>query len=131
MTEQILEERGSDFVLRALEILKRKGVRIALDDFGTGHSSLTRLRDYPVDCLKIDKYFIDKLTNEDLSKAIVSDVISMAHKLGHTTVAEGVEKKIQFDYLKEHNCDRIQGFFISKALDEEDALNYLKKQIFT
>ncbi len=130
ITESIFTSDYDDINM-IIEKLKAKGVHIAIDDFGTGYSSLAREKELNVDCLKIDKYFIDKLTNEDLSKAIVSDVISMAHKLGHTTVAEGVEKKIQFDYLKEHNCDRIQGFFISKALDEEDALNYLKKQIFT
>jgi EAL domain-containing protein (putative c-di-GMP-specific phosphodiesterase class I) len=76
--------------------------------------------------MKIDKYFIDKLLDTDLNKAITSDIISMSHKLGHCTIAEGVEHDIQLQYLKEHDCDKIQGYLISKPLDEEDALEFLK-----
>lgn len=76
--------------------------------------------------MKIDKYFIDKLLETDLDKAITSDIISMAHKLGHCTVAEGVEYESQMRYLKEHGCDRIQGYLLSKPLAGEDALEFLK-----
>ncbi|NLJ58472.1 MAG: EAL domain-containing protein [Tissierellia bacterium] len=100
-----------------------------MDDFGTGHSSLARERELKVGCLKIDKYFIDNLLNADLSQAITSDNISMSHKLGHCTIAEGVEHQSQLQYLKKHNCDKIQGYLISKPLDEKDALKFLKKQV--
>ncbi|HPZ04919.1 MAG TPA: EAL domain-containing protein, partial [Clostridiales bacterium] len=110
-----------------IEKLKKAGFHIAIDDFGTGYSSLARQRELHVDCMKIDKYFIDKLLETDLDKAITSDIISMAHKLGHCTVAEGVEYESQMRYLKEHGCDRIQGYLLSKPLAGEDALEFLKK----
>ena len=111
-----------------IEKLKEAGLHIAIDDFGTGYSSLAREKELSVDCLKIDKYFIDRLLDSDLSKAITSDIISMSHKLGHCTIAEGVEYESQLQYLKYHNCDRIQGYLFSKPLDEEDALEFLKSK---
>lgn len=103
-------------------------MHVAIDDFGTGYSSLGREKELNVDCLKIDKYFVDILLNADLRKAIICDIISMSHKLGHRTIAEGVEHECQLHYLIEHNCDRVQGYLISKPLDENVALEFLKKQ---
>lgn len=111
-----------------IEKLRDAGLHIAIDDFGTGYSSLAREKELIVDCLKIDKYFIDKLLDTDLSNAITSDIISMSHKLGHCTIAEGVECESQLQYLKENNCDRIQGYLFSKPLVEEDALEFLKSK---
>jgi len=76
--------------------------------------------------LKIDKSFIDKLLVSKTEEAITGDIISMAHKLGHCVVAEGVEYEEQLSYLREHNCDMIQGYLISRPLDEDSALNLLK-----
>ncbi|NLL52862.1 MAG: EAL domain-containing protein [Peptococcaceae bacterium] len=109
-----------------IEKLRRVGMHIAIDDFGTGYSSLSRENELKVDCMKIDKCFLDMLLGTNLNKAITSDIISMAHKLGHCTIAEGVEHDIQLQYLKEHDCDKIQGYLISKPLDEEDAIDFLK-----
>jgi PAS domain S-box-containing protein len=106
--------------------LRDYGLRIAIDDFGTGYSSLARVEEMNVHCLKIDKYFIDMLLNAKLNKVITSDIISMAHKLEHYTIAEGVEHECQLQYLKEHDCDNIQGYLISRPLDEEVALELLK-----
>ena len=117
-----------DYINSIIVKLRDAGIHIAIDDFGTGYSSLAREKALSIDCLKIDKYFIDKLLDTDLSKAITSDIISMSHKLGHCTIAEGVETESQLQYLKEHNCDRIQGFLFSKPLDEEDALEFLKNK---
>lgn len=117
-----------DYINSIIVKLRDAGIHIAIDDFGTGYSSLAREKELSVDCLKIDKYFIDKLLDTDLSKAITSDIISMSHKLGHCTIAEGVETESQLQYLKEHNCDRIQGYLFSKPLDEEDALEFLKNK---
>ena len=75
--------------------------------------------------MKIDKYFVDILMSTNPNRAITSDIISIAHKLGHSTIAEGVGHEIQLQYLREFDCDRIQGFLISKPLDEEDALEFL------
>jgi len=119
----------SDFdnINNVIKELRKAGFHIAIDDFGTGYSSLAREKELKADCMKIDKHFVDDLLNEDLKKAITSDIISMAHKLGHYTIAEGVEHDIQLRYLIEHNCDKIQGYLISKPLDEKEALEFLKK----
>ena len=87
---------------------------------------LSRETELNVDCMKIDKCFVDELLNVDLDRAIIGDIISMAHKLGHYTIAEGVEHDVQLLYLIEHDCDKIQGYLISKPLDEKEALEFLK-----
>jgi PAS domain S-box-containing protein len=114
-----------EYINNHIERLREAGFHIAIDDFGTGYSSLARERDLNVDCVKIDKHFIDRLLFADMSKTLTCDIISMSHKLGHCTTAEGVEHEIQLQYLKEHNCDRIQGYLISKPFDEEDAIKFL------
>ena len=106
--------------------LKAHGIKIALDDFGTGYSSLARERELNINCLKIDKFFIDKLMTIEPEKTITGDIISIGHKLGHYLVAEGVEHEKQRQYLKERHCDKIQGYLISKPLSEEDALMFLR-----
>ncbi|MPM83713.1 putative cyclic di-GMP phosphodiesterase PdeC [bioreactor metagenome] len=108
--------------------MRTAGLHIAIDDFGTGYSSLAREKELNVDSMKIDKYFIDQLLEPDQTHVITSDIISMAHKLGQTTTAEGVETESQLNYLREHQCDRVQGYFISRPMDEDAALEYLKKQ---
>lgn len=96
--------------------LKEAGLRILIDDFGTGYSSLSRERDLNIDFVKIDKSFIDKLMHVEPEKALTSDIISMAHKLGHYVIAGGVEYEEQRKYLHSWGCDRIQGYLISKPL---------------
>ncbi len=126
ITESVFAD-NYDYINNIIEKFRDAGMYIAIDDFGTGYSSLAREKELKVDCLKIDKYFIDKLLNTDVDEAITSDIISMSHKLGHCTIAEGVEYESQLKYLKEHNCDRIQGHLISKPLDEKDAFEFLNK----
>ncbi len=116
-----------DSINSILEELREAGLQIAIDDFGTGYSSLARENELKVDYMKIDKYFVDKLLVANLNKAITSDIISISHKLGQRTIAEGVEHHIQLQYLKEHGCDKIQGYLISRPLDEEDAIGFLQK----
>ena len=101
------------------------GIEVSIDDFGTGYSSLSHERELNVNCLKIDKYFIDKLLKLKPEEAITGDIISMAHRLGHLVVAEGVEFEKQKQYLIENNCDFIQGYLFSMPLDEEEALKML------
>ncbi|MDD2393921.1 MAG: EAL domain-containing protein, partial [Eubacteriales bacterium] len=108
-----------------LKELQNKGIEIAIDDFGTGYSSLARERELNVNCLKIDKYFIDKLMVLDPVEAITGDIISMAHRLGHYVVAEGVEYDKQLNYLISRDCDKIQGFLISKPVDADEAIKLL------
>jgi len=106
--------------------LRSAGLQIAIDDFGTGYSSLAREKELKVDCMKIDKIFIDKLLETDPHKAITGDINSMAHRLGQYVIAEGVEHKPQLSYLIEHGCDRVQGYLISRPLGEEKALEFLE-----
>ncbi|MDD4125823.1 MAG: EAL domain-containing protein, partial [Eubacteriales bacterium] len=105
--------------------LKQTGIQIALDDFGTGYSSLSRVKELNVNCLKIDKSFIDKLLTAEPGKAIIDDIISMTHKLGHCAVAEGVEKEEQMQYLISCGCDKIQGYLIGRPVDEASVINLL------
>jgi PAS domain S-box-containing protein len=115
------------FINNIISKLKDTGIHIAIDDFGTGYSSLAREKELNVNSMKIDKYFIDKLLEEDDEKAITGDIISIAHRLGHSTIAEGVEREEQKQYLIAHGCDKIQGYLISRPLDEDDAIKLLKK----
>jgi EAL domain-containing protein (putative c-di-GMP-specific phosphodiesterase class I) len=107
--------------------LKDLGIKIAIDDFGTGYSSLARERELNITCIKIDKYFINKLMLLKDEEAITGDIIAMAHRLGHSVIAEGVEHERQRQYLLKYGCDRIQGYLISKPLSESAALDLLRK----
>ncbi|NLJ66146.1 MAG: EAL domain-containing protein [Clostridiales bacterium] len=106
--------------------LKNCGVRIALDDFGTGYSSLVRSRDINANYLKIDKSFVDELLSL-AEGSITGDIISMAHKMNHNVVAEGIEHEKQKQYLLENGCDLIQGYLISRPLDRDSAFEFLGK----
>lgn len=108
-----------------LKELKALGFFLALDDFGTGYSSLARERELNVDFVKIDRIFIDRLLTFDKSEVISGDIISMAHKLGHRVIAEGVEDIKQVELLKEFGCDMVQGFLFSKPLGEDELLTFI------
>jgi len=115
-----------DYINGIILELRGAGLHIAIDDFGTGYSSLKREKELNVNCLKIDKYFIDILLEDSPERAITGDIISMAHRLGHCVIAEGVEYEEQKRYLETHGCDKIQGYLISKPLDEDVALQSLR-----
>lgn len=127
ITESVFASNYQE-VNRILGELRDSGIFIALDDFGTGYSSLARERELNVNCLKIDKYFIEKLLTLKAEEAITGDIISMAHKLGHCVISEGVEHEKQRQYLLDCGCDKIQGYLIAKPLDEEAAIELLKNQ---
>jgi diguanylate cyclase (GGDEF)-like protein len=103
-------------VRHTLEALRALGVQVAIDDFGTGYSSLSYLKDLPVDLLKIDRSFVSDLPGEASSCAIVASTIELAHRLGLTIVAEGVETGEQYEFLAELGCDLIQGYVVSKPV---------------
>lgn len=126
LTESIFTSNYEE-INATLAKLKSCGMKIAIDDFGTGYSSLARERELNANCLKIDKFFIDKLLFLCDEEAITGDIISMAHKLGHCVIAEGVEDERQLNYLKHHGCDKIQGYLIGKPLSERDALEIIEK----
>lgn len=116
ITEQSLSERGSDYVIRALKLLKKAGIHISLDDFGTGHSSLTRLRNYPVDCLKIDRNFIENMHDDPSAMAIVKAISQIGASISLNILVEGIEHLEQLDALKACDCHIGQGFYFHRPM---------------
>ena len=108
--------------MTTLEQFRRAGVTIAIDDFGTGHSSLSYLKRFPIDALKIDKSFVSDLPDTFEDAAIVSSVIQLANGLGLRVVAEGVETREQLQFLRESGCREVQGFYFSYPIAVEDLL---------
>jgi EAL domain-containing protein (putative c-di-GMP-specific phosphodiesterase class I) len=96
--------------------LKQMGTTIAVDDFGTGHSSLSYLRRFDVDHLKVDRSFVAGIGSEPSDETIVKAIIAMGHSLGLTVIAEGVENRQQFEFLRTHGCDRAQGYLFSRPV---------------
>ena len=110
ITESVAME-NVDLTFKVLERLRRTGISIAIDDFGMGHSSLSYLKRFPIDCLKIDRNFVEDLPDRFEDAAIVRSVIELAQGLNLRVIAEGVETKPQLDFLKEHGCREVQGFY--------------------
>ena len=129
ITEHILSERGSEFVIRALRKLKDLGLRISLDDFGTGHSSMTHLRDYPVDCLKIDYAFVSRMNEEKSISSIVEGIAKLGPILSLDVIAEGIETIQQLDSLQEVGCKYGQGFLFSRAIAASEAEQMLINKV--
>ena len=102
--------------VRTLYELKKLGLRISLDDFGTGHSSLSYLKRFPIDTLKIDQSFIHDLTTDPDTASIVEAIIAMAHSLRLKVIAEGVEFEEQAQFLRRHGCDQMQGYLIKRPV---------------
>ena len=105
--------------------LKQVGVRIALDDFGTGFSSLSYLRKFPFDKIKIDRSFIIELLREDEAGAVVKAITDLAAALNMETTAEGVEEPEQVEALRAHGCTTLQGFLFSKPVPAGEVLKLL------
>ncbi|QJQ97136.1 sensor domain-containing phosphodiesterase [Halomonas sp. PA5] len=110
-----------------LDALVAAGLRIAIDDFGTGYSSLSYLHEIPAHTVKIDRRFITHLDQEARTETLVKAMISMAHDLGYSVVAEGVENEASLRRLGELGCDEIQGYFISRPLLPEAFESWLKR----
>ncbi|MCX5850193.1 MAG: EAL domain-containing protein [Deltaproteobacteria bacterium] len=108
--------RNPTRLIAVLKNIKKLGVRLALDDFGTGYSSLAQIKHYPIDTLKVDRSFIRNLPQDSEDKAITEAIINMGKTLSLTVVAEGVETQAQEDFLREHVCDEMQGFYFSKPI---------------
>ncbi len=106
----------SETTIHIMNELKRLGLSLSLDDFGTGWSSLSCLRRFPLDRLKIDRSFMRDITTQPAAEAVVSSILDLARNLGFTCIAEGVETEAQREYLDEENCAEIQGFLYSPAL---------------
>jgi diguanylate cyclase (GGDEF)-like protein len=100
--------------------LRAQGIHITVDDFGTGYSSLSYLRNFPIDTLKIDRCFVQNIDKNSSDAAITTAVIELARALSLEVVAEGVENKAQLDFMKQTNCDSIQGFYFSRPVPAEE-----------
>lgn len=118
ITESVLLKDSSVVQAFLLE-LRNNGIEVSIDDFGTGFSSLSYLKKFDIDYLKIDRSFIQQLTDSSTDRALVEAIIVMAHKLGIKTVAEGVETQAQQDMLTRFGCDYMQGFHYSKPLSRQ------------
>jgi EAL domain-containing protein (putative c-di-GMP-specific phosphodiesterase class I) len=128
LTLEITESMLVDDVQQAeatLGEIHRLGVKIGIDDFGTGYSSLVCLKRFPLDHLKVDKSFLFNIEDSKENEAITSAVIHLAHALGLTVIAEGVETEEALQFIADHNCDAYQGYLFSPAISREEFTDML------
>jgi EAL domain-containing protein (putative c-di-GMP-specific phosphodiesterase class I) len=146
MVDQVLKDTGLDPALLNLEItesmlmfevdqtanmleeLSVLGITISIDDFGTGYSSLSYLKRFPISTLKIDRSFIREIPANKDDMLITRAIINMADGLGIKTIAEGVETKEQFDFLKLHKCHQIQGYYFSRPVAYDEIVKLLQTE---
>ncbi|MDO6709436.1 EAL domain-containing protein [Aliiglaciecola sp. 2_MG-2023] len=124
ITEGVLFNKEAD-TINTLNQLNQMGIKLAIDDFGTGYSSLSYLQVFPVTKLKIDQSFVRNMHLNKADKSIVRSVIELGNELGVTLIAEGVEESEQVDLLTQMGCDEIQGYWLSKPLDESYFSHFL------
>jgi diguanylate cyclase (GGDEF)-like protein/PAS domain S-box-containing protein len=124
LTEGMLMEDPLELA-RTLEKLKAIGVKLAIDDFGTGHSSLMHLKRFPIDKLKIDRTFVKDCPGDPDDVAITGAIIDLARNMGITSIAEGVDDKAQFDFLKSRGCDELQGYLFARAMPPDEVAAWL------
>ena len=127
ITESIMID-SAEKALQRIEELKKMGMKIAIDDFGTGYSSLSYLTNFPSDMLKIDKSFIDKMDQSEVSRQYVAMIVSIGHTLNLKVISEGVESPDQVDILKSVGCDYIQGFVWGRPLSPKEAGELVRAQ---
>ncbi len=120
ITETVLLGRDPDKIAKTLSTFHDHGMKIALDDFGTGFASLTHLKMFPVDVIKIDKSFIAKVCDQPEDAAIVEAIIGLGHRLRMEVIAEGVEQEEQARYLASHGCDVGQGYLFGRAVPADE-----------
>ena len=125
ITESTLMEHAQD-TLQALHRLRALGVRLSIDDFGTGYSSLSYLKRFPVDIIKIDRSFVRDVPHDADDAAIIAGIIALAHSLRLEVVAEGVETMAQLQFLREQNCDMLQGWYLSKAVPAAEFAAFIR-----
>ena len=126
LSEHVLMKRPN-MISKTLREFKAMGAKIAIDDFGTGYSSLSHLKRFPLDIIKIDRLFVRQLTRNADDAAIVTAIIAMAHSLNLEVIAEGVETYEQLEILRNYQCDKIQGYFISRPVPADEFMKLLKK----
>lgn len=116
--------------INTIKELKEIGIKIAIDDFGTGYSSLNYFRIVPADIIKIDKSFIDNVCLNSYETAITEGIITITHKMNLSVVAEGVEKQDQIEFLKNNQCDIIQGYIYGRPVESKEMLKQFNNNIF-
>jgi diguanylate cyclase (GGDEF)-like protein/PAS domain S-box-containing protein len=121
--------RNPTQMIAVLAKIKSMGVRLAIDDFGTGYSSLAQIKHFPIDTLKVDRSFIRNIPENAEDEAVTKAIIAMGKTLGLTIVAEGVETIEQMNFLKEHSCDEMQGYYFSKPIVPEQFADLLRKHV--
>jgi EAL domain-containing protein (putative c-di-GMP-specific phosphodiesterase class I) len=126
LTESLLMQ-NTEVNIASLVDLKRHGIELSIDDFGTGFSSLASLHRFPIDKVKIDIAFVRQIIGPFGDPTIAQTIIQMAHGLKMKVVAEGVETNDQFQYLRHHGCDQIQGFLFSPALPLNEVEELLRE----
>ncbi len=124
LTESMIMQ-NANVAIATMNELQNLGVRIAIDDFGTGYSSLIYLKNLPISTLKIDRYFIHNVGHDSQKSAITKALIEMAHNLNIQVIAEGVETESELSFLRQNNCDAIQGFLFSRPLPAAELENFL------
>jgi EAL domain-containing protein (putative c-di-GMP-specific phosphodiesterase class I) len=112
--------------IKVLDAVQSRGIRLAIDDFGTGHSSMSLMKQFPIDTIKIDRSFVRDLPDDSEDRAIAQAIISMGKALGMTVVAEGVETAEQETFLRENACDEMQGFLFSKPVPAAELADLLR-----
>ena len=130
ITESVFVDDAPD-VHRQLGLIEDLGVHLAVDDFGTGYSSLRYLKQFPIHCLKIDRSFVSELERGPRDLAIVQAVVTLAHALDLSVVAEGVETAEQLAVLKTMGCEVAQGYFWSRAVGAADMSDFLRGGLIT
>jgi len=118
LTESVIMD-GAEEAAVTLRTLKGIGVRLSLDDFGTGYSSLSYLKRFPFDTLKIDRAFVSELPRKSQDAAIATAIITLAHGLNLSVLAEGIETPEQYEFLKGRGCDEAQGYLMSRPIPAE------------
>ncbi|ACD95318.1 putative bifunctional diguanylate cyclase/phosphodiesterase [Trichlorobacter lovleyi] len=127
ITESVIMQ-NPDYAVEVLNEITNLGIHISIDDFGTGYSSLAHLKRFSVNTLKIDKSFVRDVENNTTDAAIASAIIAMGSSLNLKVIAEGVETEQQMDFLRDNNCDQVQGFLISRPLPADQALKVLRQK---
>ena len=118
--------KNPESAIKTLTMIKEMGISLSVDDFGTGYSSLSYLKRLPIDTLKIDRAFIKDIPEDEDDKAISKAIIALGKSLRLRVIAEGVETIEQKEYLSEHGCDLLQGFYYEKALPADE----IEKRLF-
>ncbi len=128
ITESLAME-DAERTIQLLTRLKRIGVKVSIDDFGTGYSALGYLASFPVDVVKVDRSFVDKVEVDPVKSAIVSAVVNLSSAIGITTVIEGVETKEQLEHLRGIGCTTVQGYYFAKPMPADDLTELLTRSM--